>query len=120
MNNIDSKEEELIKAIINSEGVETPSSNFTSKVMDKVKLHSQISFNAKPLVSKIGWFAIVLSTLILIIGGLFTKSSVYFNRLDDISFNFNVSSVLVYASLFFMLMTLVMTYYVKMLYSKNV
>ncbi|NNK81967.1 MAG: hypothetical protein HKO92_02465 [Flavobacteriaceae bacterium] len=51
--------DDLIKKVIKDAPIEKPTLEFTSNVMDSIEMNSQKKIVYKPLISKIGWFAII-------------------------------------------------------------
>ena len=83
---VDKQIEKLVKKSMETQSLESPSSNFTSMVMNKVlDLDKSTITVYKPLISKPMWFAIMFCMLVLflyIIFGQNTTESGWLNFID--------------------------------------
>ena len=68
--------EYLIEDVMKQTALESPSFSFTANVMQQVNSNSKSTLTLyKPLISKTGWFAILISVLALMLSIVFTGNS---------------------------------------------
>ena len=104
----------LSKKVMQSSGLETPSTDFTANIMSKIETVSIENVTTyKPLISKIGWFGIftVIAGIIgyTVFGNVESSpwiesidySVISNNRVTDAISGITVSKILMYAIVFF-------------------
>ena len=80
--------ENFTKYIINEAAIETPSSDFLNKVMDSVKIESELSLSKKyqPLISKKVWVLIAVAFITLSVF-LLTRSTGNYDLISKVDFS---------------------------------
>lgn len=125
--------DEFSKNLIKDVGLETPSSNFVSNVINNIQIEQNRNMQLvyKPLISKLGWFCIAL-----IIIGLFvffnisnTKSILQFPTIDLSFFRkinvlhvfeqIKLSKLFTFSFILFSVLVLFQLYYIKKYFNKN-
>ena len=125
--------EDFTKSIIKEVGLETPSKDFLANVMEAVIVENKkaASKSYKPLISKLGWFAITLFLMgmsVFISLSDFQNSKIfstldtsYLNKFNEINFinNLNFSTTFTFSVLLFTAFMILQIMYIKYFYKIN-
>ncbi len=103
------KLDEVLASLFKDEGLESPSSNFTSKVLQQAR--QSVASQPEPLISKTGWFVIgIVMISLTVIGSVLGSGKSY---LPEASIDISISPTVGYASALFLIMTLITTVWAK-------
>ena len=130
---VDKQIEKLVERSMKTQSLESPSSNFTSMVMDQVLAIKQSKVTIyKPLISKPMWFAIFVVALLVvsyIIFGMNTTETAWLNfldlsvitdnRLSNTLSGFKVSKTVMYSVVLFGIMLFIQVPILKNYFDKR-
>jgi len=120
--------EQFVDKAMKSSSLETPSFDFTTKVMSQVLENSKSTVTVyKPLISKTTWGILLLITGALIVYSLFSNDSTSFVWLDQIDFSkvsnlfsgIKISNTVMYSLLMFAVMLFIQIPLLKHYFNKQ-
>lgn len=119
----DKNVERFIEKIMQETSLETPSFDFTSKIMAQVSVEKSKAIPYKPLISKPVWFSIIVSVLGMVFYAFFarnSKSQFDFNfQFPNLIPNIPISDSTSYAVLIVAFMILIQIPILKIYYDKR-
>ena len=127
--NIDDFSKDLLKDV----GLETPSANFVNNVLKTINVENTLVSNSvyKPLISKRGWFFIVVCFIVLFTYFYTpnTESSIQYPVIDlsflnklmaiNIFENIKLSKIFSFSFILFSVLVLVQLHFIKKYFNKN-
>ena len=130
---VDKQIEKLVERSMKTQSLDSPSSNFTSRVMDQILAINQSKVTIyKPLISKPMWFAIFVVALLVvsyIIFGMNNSESTWLNfldlsvltdnRLSNTLSGFKVSKTVMYSVVLFGIMLFIQVPILKNYFNKR-
>jgi len=120
--------EEFVDKAMKSSALETPSFDFTSKVMSQVTTAQKSTVTVyKPLISKTAWGILLLLTSGLIIYSIFSKDTITLSWLNKLDFSkvsnlftgVKISNTVMYALLIFAVMLFIQVPMLKHYYDQR-
>ncbi len=102
--------DDLSKELIKGDTIESPSIDFTASVMKEIEALNVSSASYKPLISKIGWLAIIVIAIVisfiiysnnLMSSSLLDLSVLSENKLFEVISSLKISKTLIYAIVLF-------------------
>ena len=120
--------EKFVDKTMKSSALETPSFDFTSKVMSQVTSTSRSGVTVyKPLISKTTWGILLVLTVGLVVYSVFSKDTInltWFDQLDlskvsNIFSGFKISNTVMYSLLMFAVMLFIQVPVLKHYYNKR-
>ncbi|NHN26407.1 hypothetical protein FIA58_012030 [Flavobacterium jejuense] len=132
MKEVQNREEDFIKKMMDKSILEQPSTGFTLKIMQELAKENQLVAINKPLISKQIWMLIIISFLFLISFPFYfmglkiqeSHSSVLFGKIIDNSIwqlfsSLNFSKTVTYALLVFAFFSLLQVLFIKSYFDKR-
>ena len=126
--------EEFAKYILRESGLESPSENFVSNIMDTIAFENSKSkvIIYKPLISKTSWVLIAISVIVLfgiLLTGKLESSSIFLkidasflNKLGSLNIfeNLKISTIFTFSCVLFSFLALFQLAYIKKYFNKNI